>query len=99
MRPDNEIRPNPKAEADSKSFGGDDSILADLDGLDAIHHAWITGFDEGFARGQIAASEEKAAAILHRRATAALHLVADLPERDHEADLEAAARREARWSA
>ena len=97
--PDNEVRPYPRAEAESKSFRGDDVSLADLDALDAIHHAFVCGYDTGLAHGQRMAAEHLAAEILHRQAAEVIQFVSDLPERDPEADRAAAARRQARWSA
>lgn len=39
-----------------------------LDALDAIHHAWLAGYDQGLAHGQRMAVGHLAHELLHRQA-------------------------------
>lgn len=66
-QPDKQIRPNPKAEADPKSFRGDIPILIDLD---VIHAAFCAGREYGLAEGQRLAAQHLAQEILSRQAAA-----------------------------
>ena len=58
-----------------------------LDGYQAV------GYDRGYA------ACDAELATIQREAARIAHAMAELPERDREADKAAAARREARWSA
>lgn len=112
MRPDNnERRPNPRAEAASKSFGGDTHSLADntvshpratrtwadlsLAERELYEVGYLAGEAVGYERGWAAADER--AAELHRAAHRVVQAMVRLPERDREQDRAAARRRADRW--
>ena len=62
---------------------------------------WDEGYLSGFCHGHEAGRRyaEDEIATLQREAARIVHRLAEIPERDREADRAAAARREARWSA
>ncbi|TPG12554.1 hypothetical protein [Pedococcus bigeumensis] len=73
----NEIRPNPKAEADPKTFGGVDPILAE------DHRLWIGGYDAGYAAGRQDASVDLACGWLHAEARRWTDQAVTLAEANH----------------
>ncbi|MFQ6172563.1 hypothetical protein ACK8HX_13220 [Oryzobacter sp. R7] len=58
--------------------------------------AYLSGYLAGHEKGWEAADQH--AAALHRRAVRVVRAMASIPERDHEADRAAAARREEWWA-
>lgn len=58
---------------------------------------YVAGYADGIATGREQADDE--AATLHREAVRIVREMASLPARDADADREAAARRDVRWSA
>ena len=63
---------------------------------DVFDAAYLSGYLAGHEKGWEAADEH--AAALHYRAVRVAHSMASIPERDHEADRAAAARREEWWA-
>ncbi|NYG05728.1 hypothetical protein BJ986_000215 [Phycicoccus badiiscoriae] len=68
MTPPKEVRPGAGAGPTHEDSVADLYLDSRVIDLDAIHHAWIVGFRQGYDLGRQHASEDMARALLHEQA-------------------------------